>query len=262
MQVGTSATTSYSDGGLTANTTYSYTVFAKDAAGNISTVSNSAGTTTFVAPALAVDVQVVKHQTTTATSVVSPAITTASGGELLVALVSSDGPAGSGTSSFTSVTGGGLTWTLRKRSNTQAGTSEIWTAPAAAKLTSVAITATRTGSYRSSLVVTAFKGADLSAIGATASASGTTGAPTVSLTTTRANSWVWAVGNDWDNAIARTVGANQTKVDEFLTASGDTLWMQRQTAITGASGTVVTINDTAPTADRWNLTAIEILSAP
>ncbi|UKS28679.1 discoidin domain-containing protein [Paenibacillus sp. HWE-109] len=44
--VGTSATTSYSDMGLTASTTYSYTVKAKDAAANVSAASNTATATT------------------------------------------------------------------------------------------------------------------------------------------------------------------------------------------------------------------------
>ncbi|MGE5527803.1 MAG: discoidin domain-containing protein [Patescibacteria group bacterium] len=45
-QVGTSATTSYSDTGLAANTTYSYYVKAYDAAGNVSAQSNTAQATT------------------------------------------------------------------------------------------------------------------------------------------------------------------------------------------------------------------------
>ncbi len=45
-QVGTSATNSYSDTGLTADTLYSYTISAYDAAGNISSQSSSASATT------------------------------------------------------------------------------------------------------------------------------------------------------------------------------------------------------------------------
>lgn len=44
--VGSSTSTSYSDTGLTASTTYSYTVKARDAAGNVSAVSNTASGTT------------------------------------------------------------------------------------------------------------------------------------------------------------------------------------------------------------------------
>lgn len=45
-KVGTSATTTYTDGGLSASTTYSYTVSAFDAAGNTSAKSSSASATT------------------------------------------------------------------------------------------------------------------------------------------------------------------------------------------------------------------------
>jgi len=44
--IGTSATTTYSNTGLTASTAYSYTVKAKDAAGNLSAASNTATATT------------------------------------------------------------------------------------------------------------------------------------------------------------------------------------------------------------------------
>ena len=46
VQVGTSTTTSYTDNGVASNTAYTYTVTAYDAAGNVSTPSNSAPVTT------------------------------------------------------------------------------------------------------------------------------------------------------------------------------------------------------------------------
>jgi chitodextrinase len=49
-QVGTSTTTSYSDTGLSASTTYSYTVAAYDAAGNTSAQSSSVSATTLAPP--------------------------------------------------------------------------------------------------------------------------------------------------------------------------------------------------------------------
>ena len=70
---------------------------------------------------------------------------------------------------------------------------------------------------------------------------------------------MFAVGNDWDNAQARTVGSGQSLVNQWVdTSVGDTFWAQRLTAPTGAVGSVVTLNDSAPTADRWNFTAVEI----
>jgi hypothetical protein len=47
-------------------------------------------------------------------------------------------------------------------------------------------------------------------------------------------------------------------VNQALPAVGDTYWVQRRSATTPAAGTVVTINDTAPTTDRWNLSLVEI----
>jgi len=261
LPLGSSTSTGYLDSTAPPNSTNTYSVAAVDGAGNVSSASNSATVMTPAASKLALDTQVVRHAASASASIVSPALTTSGPNELIVAFLSSDGPTTSA-SSFATVTGGGLTWTLRKRVNAQIGTSEVWTAPASAKLTNINVTASRAaGVYRSSLVVSAFTGADLAKVGAAGGASASSGAPGVSLTTTRAGSWVWAVGNDWDNAVSRTTGTGQTSVDEYLTPEGDTLWVQRQTATTSASGTLVTINVTAPTKDRWNLAAFEILPA-
>ncbi len=50
VQIGTSSTTSYAATGLNAGTTYSFTVRAYDAAGNVSAASSAASATTFAAP--------------------------------------------------------------------------------------------------------------------------------------------------------------------------------------------------------------------
>jgi hypothetical protein len=84
------------------------------------------------------------------------------------------------------------------------------------------------------------------------------------LTTQGNNSWVFGVGNDWYGPVARPPGANQTItiVHQYLvdTTSGivDTFWVQRQNATVQPAGTVVTINDTAPVNDGWNLSIVEI----
>ena len=99
------------------------------------------------------------------------------------------------------------------------------------------------------------------AIGAVGTKNGATGAPTASLVTTKANSWVFGVGNDYSKATARTVGTNQTIVhQDVATSIGDTYWVQRQSTFTPVLGTTVTINDTAPTADNFNLSICEILT--
>jgi hypothetical protein len=177
-------------------------------------------------------------------------------------LIASDGPNSAGSQTIAGLSGGGLTWTLRRRANTQAGTAEIWQAVAPTTLTNTVITATRaSGSYQGTITVAAFSGADTTTNGAVASAAAASGAPSASLVTTRAGSWVWGIGEDWDTASARTIGPGQTMVDQFLSPSGDTFWTQRQTAPTPGVGTTVTINDLAPIGDRWDLALIEVRPA-
>jgi hypothetical protein len=134
-------------------------------------------------------------------------------------------------------------------------------------LTNVTVTATISHSVVSSMTVVTFTGANATgtngsgAIGATKSANAKPGAPSASLVTTQNGSWVIGVGNDFDNATARTLGAGQTLVHQDLASSGDTYWVQMQTSPTPLSGTTVTINDTAPATDRYNLSICEILPA-
>lgn len=177
--------------------------------------------------------------------------------DLIVAFVSADGP--TSTTQTSKVTGGGLTWTLQKRINAQWGASEVWTARASGLLSNAAITSklAKTGNYADSLTVASYSGATGSTF-ATAAASKSNGAPTLNLTTTAANSLVVGVGNDWTSAKARTVGAGQALVNQAFGSADDTFWVQTRTAITPSVGTVVTINDTAPTSDMWNLAAIAI----
>jgi hypothetical protein len=71
---------------------------------------------------------------------------------------------------------------------------------------------------------------------------------------------VFGVGNDWDNAIPRTPGPDQALVHQFLAPVNDTFWVQRVVPVIPSSGTSVTLNDVAPTTDRWNLAVVEIVS--
>ena len=187
---------------------------------------------------------------------------TSAAGDLLLAFVGADGPTGGGQTA--TVSGAGLTWTLVKRVNAQAGTAEIWKAIAAGVLSNASVTSTlNSTNFHQSLTVVAISGA--SGTGATGGASGTTGAPTVSLTTTQPGSFVYGVGNDWDSATARTLGTGQAMVHQFVdTAVGDTFWVQNRTGPVAAAGTTSQLNDTAPTTDRWNFASVEVIagSAP
>ena len=186
-------------------------------------------------------------------------LTGLAGGELLVAQVSADGP--SATPQTATVTGGGLSWVLARRANGRPGTSEIWKAVVPPDPGAISVTSTLSATgYDQSLTVLAFKGS--AGIGATAGAGGASGAPKTSLTTSRAGSWVFGAGNDWDVAQARTAGAGQVIRHQWVdSAAGDTFWTQSRTAQTPAAGTAVTLDDTAPTTGHWNLAAAEILAA-
>jgi len=46
------------------------------------------------------------------------------------------------------------------------------------------------------------------------------------------------------------------------TAAFNTYWVQRYSGAVANAGTVVQLNDTAPTADRWNFAAVEIVAGP
>jgi len=237
-----------------ANGQHTLTAVARDAAGNTTTGSSVTVTVQNQPSILSVDTSasVDGHGTVTTSS-----FSTTQPGETLLAFASSDGASGSGKQTLT-ISGGGLTWTLVKRSNTQSGTSEIWMATATNSLSNVTFSSKQSsGTYDQSLTVVAFKGA--TGVGASAIANATTGTPTINLKTAKAGSLVFGVGNDWDNATARTLGSGQAIQHQWVDSSaGDTFWVQGISAATGAAGTTVTLNDTAPTKDRWNLAAVEV----
>jgi hypothetical protein len=209
---------------------------------------------------IASDITVSQDGASASTIISSPAFTTSAANEQLLAFIAADYLSGSNTT-VKSVSGGGLTWSLVKRTNAQNGTSEIWGALAATPLTGVSISATLSQKVVSSITVMSFTGVSVTkAIGATAGNSANPGSPTASLVTTGSNSWVLGVGSDWDNAIARTLGAGQTLIHQDLSLTGDTYWVQRMSSPIPASGITATINDTAPTKDRYNLSIIELLA--
>ena len=252
-QVAQTTGTTFSEGGLAAGAYY-YRVAARDAAGNLGPPSNELPVTvTTPTSNLAVDrVVSVDGKGTLTTAPFS----TAQAGELLVALVSSDGPRAGGQT--TTVTGGGLAWSLVRRTNTQPGSTEVWQALAPAALANATVQVTQgQGGVDQSLTVVALTGA--AGVGASAGASNISGAATVGLTTTAAGSLVFGTGNDWDSATGRTLGAGQSMVHQWVdTPSGDTFWAQQLSTPVPSVGTAVTLSATVPGNDRWNLTAVEI----
>jgi len=90
-QIATSNTTSYQNTGLTANTAYSYTVAAYDAAGNVSSQSSSASAITQAAPAGTINLIQTAGNSGSGTSL-STSINSSGASNLIVVCVSSGQP--------------------------------------------------------------------------------------------------------------------------------------------------------------------------
>ncbi len=228
-----------------------------DSAGNIGTSPVVTVTVPASTPpgGLAIDQNVSKAGRGTITTA---AFSTSVAGETLVAFVGSDGPSTTGSQSVT-ITGGGLSWRRVRQANSQYGDAEVWTASAPNVLSAVTVISTPArANYDQQLNVLSFVGS--AGVGASAGASAGTGAPTVNLTATSAGSLSYAVGEDWDRALARTVGSGQAIINQWVDATtGDTFWAQARTAASSSAGEIVTLNDTAPTTDRWNFAAVEVI---
>jgi hypothetical protein len=186
------------------------------------------------------------------------AFSTTTTSAFLVAFVAYDGPSIVGAQTAT-VSGAGLHWQLLKRSNSQLGTAEIWAANATDFLTSVTVASQPAiAGYHGSLTVIAFTNA--SGAGIVGQAGAPSGAPDIYLPGITAGNWVFAVGNDWDNATARTPVSGQVLVHQDLDKGvGDTYWVQSTSAPSTADA-LVDIHDSAPTTDQWNYAAVEIVA--
>jgi sugar lactone lactonase YvrE len=182
-------------------------------------------------------------------------------GQLLVALVSGDGPARLAQHSIVFSTPA-LSWTRASQADTQPGDAEVWyaTVPSATRAVHVTTTLARPGSYTETLVVQALVNA--SGIGAANGASGDDGLPTVSLTNTQAGSRLLAAGEDPSAARAVTPGAGQGLLHRSTDASPATHWAQDFIAPTPSDGLTQTFTDarlgTPGSLDHWNIAAVEV----
>ncbi len=187
----------------------------------------------------------------------TPAFSSATNSGLLVAFVAYDGP--STTQQVATVTGGGVTWMLAKRSNSENGTAEIWVAPITDFLSSVSVQSQpAVPGYDGSLTVMAFTNA---------AGSGVVGQtvphrehPTFTCRGYRRGTGSLPSETTGTKAIARTPVSGQVLVHQQLdTVVGNTFWVQSTTAPSIANA-LVDIHDNAPTADRWNYCAVEIVA--
>lgn len=222
-------------------------------------------TSTPVAGKIVVDGRASKDQQSSSATVTVP-LTTHAANELLLAFVATDS-SGSLNTVVNSVSGGGLTWTLVVRSNKQSGTSEIWRAFAKVPVSNVAVTAALSQQVVSSISVISFSGVQTTgtggsgAVGAIAQGYGSSGSPSATLKTTKSGSLVVGVGNDYDNAIARSPFAGQQLLHQDLSSTGDTYWAQILNGAVPVAGTRVTFGDSSPSSDQFNLAICEVLPA-
>jgi len=244
----------------TADGPHVLTVSATDATGNTSNTGKLARRTVIVdnsaPPPNPIGKDVVISQNGSG-AITTPTFSTKTSGDLLIAFVAYDGPPDQAQTAI--VRGAGLAWQLVKRSNTQGGTSEIWSARASGALTNATVTsAPERGTYDGSLTVVAFTNAAGTGVqGATGASSG---APDIPLPGIAPGNWVWAVGNDWSGTVARKPVDGQALVHQWLdTPAGNTFWVQSTAAPSDTLG-LVDIHDSEPTNDRWNYAAVEIIA--
>lgn len=174
---------------------------------------------------------------------------TAPANALIVASVMMD----SGTSFSTTATvtdSGSLTWTRSARSNfgtsgQESAVDVYWavTTSSAART----VTATLNAAYAAGLSVKVFTDSNggTPSMGNTA-VNGMATAPTINVTTSGTNSWVWATYSDWQVNQNPTAGTSQTISTYYHepTLLAGAVWYQNNT--TASSGTVVTMNMTSP----------------
>lgn len=160
-----------------------------------------------------------------------------------------------------------ITPALVLRMNTQQGTTaEVYFGYNSSGSTVSGYTVTATGNNggtgtltRSHIVLAVFSNAEDTAAGATNSASSASGLPSAAVTTTRIDSWCWAVKADWSAGGSGTPNSGQEMVHTFHSAGEYTsdVWRKAEGVDSGSS---VTLNETAPSAQNFNMVLVEIRS--
>jgi hypothetical protein len=192
---------------------------------------------------------------------------------LLVAVIgaASGGVTTPSVTSMSDSLGSHLTWTKYNNINTFTDTeTEIWWAYTASAQTGMTATVNWNVSSDGAVGVIVFTGAKSSQSGAaTGTNSSGAGTPSKAITTTANNSLVMGAVSNWNSGtVTPTIPAGQGDVfngntyfvNNTIHDSG--FWAQRQNSTTAASGTSVTINDTAPTGIEYSMVEVEILAAP
>jgi hypothetical protein len=176
-------------------------------------------------------------------------------GDLVVAFVVARGPKNARQTA--TLSGGGMTWYRISRDNPAGTDTEVWAALPSGRLSGAAVKVTGgVKGYSEVLTIVAFKNA--AGIGPESFASAASGAPKGTLKTQASNAWVFAVGADWHKYLPRSAGAGQLVIFEVNAPGGATAWVQATDTVTAASGTTVTINDSKPSSDPFDLLLVGI----
>lgn len=186
-----------------------------------------------------------------------------------------------GVASITDDVGANLQWRLAVRDNViipsvLRGTAEIWWAYCPAAYSNMTLTVnlvtpnTATGSGNCGIIQPViFTSAAPNQTGATAFRNSTaSGTPSLSLTTTAPGSRVMCIVQNFSNSTTPTAGSSQTMAiisgqgNRFVANSGDGdgFWVQMMSSNTTNSGTLVTMNNTAPTGIIFHMAMVEILA--
>ena len=208
------------------------------------------------------DVTIWSDKSRLSSSLVSPAFSTQQGNELLLAYISTNN-ATTGVETVSGVSGGGLVWTLVKRSNTMGGTAEIWRAFAPQPLQQVTVTAMLSVQMRGMIAVMSFAGVDTTgtngsgAIGASSAWIINSPASQIGVVTTRSQSLVVGVAND-DWATARIPDPGNTILHQFVDYWAGTYWLQRWTDPVAVAGTRVILSTAYPRFTNLDFSAVEV----
>jgi hypothetical protein len=188
------------------------------------------------------------------TALPTPSFTPAAG-ELIVAKVS----LGSGTPT---VTGGGLTWSLKVSASAALKAPVfIYTAVVGASPAAMTVSMTPSTSTIRGMTVKRYTSATVAASPAvSAPVVGSATAPSATLTTTAANSIIEWLCTDWNESAvtANTYRSSATQDLAYKGTGSHSAWHASQTAATAGAQT---IGMTAPTGQDWQMVGIEILDA-
>jgi len=205
------------------------------------------------------------------TLISSPAFAVAAN-TLLVAFIASDGPttnppvnppvAQRQVVNSMNNNGAALVWTRAAQANVQEGDSEIWWAFAPTARASITVNAVFKFSEVAHMTVVGFTGAQNTLVGASSATTnknaGLAGDPSLTITTTKPNSWLFAVGNDWDNRKVVGAQSGSTIIAQGATTITDTFFTVRTTNPQPQAGVSTTVGVTGVGTDRYNLAVIEI----